>query len=413
MHVPGWHEATKQLQREGKLQMLGIIQEQHPDRARLFMQWKQMGWPVLVDSYNLLGVAAVPLTLAIDEHGIVRHAGLRMQQAQSVAEQFVNTAYEMPAVTSPDKARRPDFERLKRGAERSNAAAAWRAYADALAVWGGVERVSDAIAAYQRALQLDPRDAMAAFRLGVAYRIRHDSPYRQPQDFQKAVKHWSLALAMDPNQYIFRRRIQQYGPRLDKPYPFYDWVSEARREIRARGEQPAPLQVEPAGAELARPSRRFETQAIAAAEPDPEGRILRDNGEFIRLETTLVPPVVEPGQSARVHLEFRPNLENKAHWNNELDGLVVWVKPAEGWAVESRALWLPNPPEPVSQETRRLEFEIRVPEYASGRVALPAYALYYVCEDVNGLCLYRRKDIRVTVEVRRPAQLPPQAGPTP
>ena len=54
--MPGWHEATKDLQNDGKLQMVGIIQEQHPDRARLFMQWKRMGWPILVDSYNLLGV---------------------------------------------------------------------------------------------------------------------------------------------------------------------------------------------------------------------------------------------------------------------------------------------------------------------------------------------------------------------
>ena len=43
--------------------------------------------------------------------------------------------------------------------------------------------------------------------------------------------------------------MQQYGPRLDKPYPFYDWVETAREEIRARGETPSPLRVEPAGAE--------------------------------------------------------------------------------------------------------------------------------------------------------------------
>jgi hypothetical protein len=41
--------------------MVGIIQEQHPDRAGLFMQWKQMDWPILVDSLNLLGVAVVPV----------------------------------------------------------------------------------------------------------------------------------------------------------------------------------------------------------------------------------------------------------------------------------------------------------------------------------------------------------------
>ncbi|RMG56252.1 MAG: hypothetical protein D6723_00685, partial [Acidobacteria bacterium] len=70
--MPGWHQATKQFQEQHKLQMVGIIEEQHPDRARLFMQWKQMSWPVMVDSLNLLEVPYVPITLAIDEHGIIR-----------------------------------------------------------------------------------------------------------------------------------------------------------------------------------------------------------------------------------------------------------------------------------------------------------------------------------------------------
>ena len=69
MHVPGWHDATKQLQAQGRVQMAGIIEEQHPDRAQLFMQWKQMGWPVMVDSLNLLNVPYVPITLEIDERG--------------------------------------------------------------------------------------------------------------------------------------------------------------------------------------------------------------------------------------------------------------------------------------------------------------------------------------------------------
>ena len=94
MHVPGWHAATEALQREGKLQMVGIIQEQHPDRARLFMQWKQMGWPVLVDSLDLLDVEVVPLTLALDEHGIIRHARLRLSDAGSIEKEFTDRRYE-------------------------------------------------------------------------------------------------------------------------------------------------------------------------------------------------------------------------------------------------------------------------------------------------------------------------------
>ena len=68
--------------------------------------------------------------------------------------------------------------------------------------------------------------------------MRYDSAHRREGDFQRAVEAWSRALEIDPNNYIFRRRIQQYGPRLSKPYPFYDWVSRARDEITARGETP-------------------------------------------------------------------------------------------------------------------------------------------------------------------------------
>ena len=75
------------------------------------------------------------------------------------------------------------------------------------------------------------------FRLGVAQRFQFDSSGgARTEDFQQAAEAWTRALASNPNQYIWRRRIQQYGPGLDKPYPFYDWVTQARDAIEARGE---------------------------------------------------------------------------------------------------------------------------------------------------------------------------------
>ena len=67
-----------------------------------------------------------------------------------------------------------------------------------------------------------------------------------------AVDFWSMALQEDPNQYIYRRRIQQYGARLGKPYPFYDWVESAQAEIRERGETPVDLTVPLTGADSRR-----------------------------------------------------------------------------------------------------------------------------------------------------------------
>ena len=54
----------------------------------------------------------------------------------------------------------------------------------------------------------------------------------------------------------------------------------------------------------------------------------------------------------------------------------------------------------VSEETRRVEFELHVPEGTPpGKHTIPVYALYYVCESVNSACLFRRGDFGIEVEV--------------
>lgn len=395
--MPVWHEGTKKFQDAGRVETVGIIEEQHPDRARLFMQWKRMGWPIMVDSLDLLQTSAVPMTLLVDEYGVIRAVNPRFKP-EEVGEKFLNLTYEKPAALPAAKDTFPDFKALGEATQRDTADA-WRAYADALVEWGKPEQLDDAIGAYQKALRLKPEDGDTYFHLGVAYRKRFDSSPRRAGDFQKAVDEWQAALAIDPNQYIWRRRIQQYGPRLDKPYPFYDWVVEARKGIAARGETPAPLSVEPGGAEFSKPLKTFAAANSALEEPDPKGGIHRDNGQFIRVETTVVPDTNAQGTSASVHVAFRPNLGNKAHWNNEVGPLVLWVNPPSGWSADSRYLTAPNPPAPTSQETRRVEFELKgAGKAGSGAVTIPAYALYYVCEDVNGVCMYRRQDVAIKIE---------------
>ncbi len=384
--------------------MVGIIQEQHPDRCRLFMQWKQMDWPILVDSLNLLEVTAVPITLAIDEHGIIRHKGLRLQDAETIEEVFLNRSFDAPPgdeqLPTSAKPASPDIDSLKAAAE-GGAEQDLRRYANQLTVWGEPEQMGEAINAYQDTIAAGPDHDPDHFRLGVALRKRYDSDQRQANDFQLAVQHWKTALDLDPNQYIWRRRIQQYGPRLDKPYPFYDWVPEARAAVTARGETPVELAVEPRGAEFAKPLEHFETSESPAEEPDPGGRIHRDEGQFVYAEATVVPPVVVPGETVRVHVTMRPNQETKSHWNNEAEELAYWVAPLDGWEADRRRITYPIPPEVVSLEPRGIEFELRCPDDAgSGTVEVPTYALYYVCEDVSGTCLYRRQDVMVRVQVQ-------------
>jgi len=388
--VPGWHEVTKQLLAEGKINVVGIVEEQHPDRTRLFMQWKRMDWPVMVDSLDLLGVSGVPITLFLDEHGIIR-------AIQPKKEDLAKFLAEDPSAEDNSGIRKRDLPDLAELKERSEDGTREQIknYADALFLWGDSRDLDDAIGRLEALLRKNPEDGSVEFSLGVAYRRRYDSGSRDFEDFRKAVEHWTKALEIDPNQYIWRRRIQQYGPRLDKPYSFYDWVETARKEIRARGEVPRRLVVEPGGAELAYPSKSLVASGSNAAEPDPGNRIRTDQEGLVRVRPVVVPNTSDGELSARVHVLFSPDLGKKAHWNNEAGDMQVWLGPPENLEIDKKLFVLEVPREEVNQETRRAEFELRSEAKLRGNMTIPGYALYYVCEDVTGTCLYRRLDFSV------------------
>ena len=394
--MPGWHETAREFQESGLLQVVGLIEEQHPDRCRLFQRWHRMDWPVLVDSLNLLGVSAVPLTFFLDEHGIIRSS--RRPTRNDLAG-FLGREYPVPDEL-PAPRRAPDAEALaKRATAAKDDAAAWLATGDTFFLRGANEDLERAIDAYRRAIALGG-PASSRFRLGVALRRRYESADAAPDDFRAALEVWESALDADPNQYIWRRRIQQYGPRLDKPYSFYDWVREAREEIAARGEEPPPLRVEPSGAELAYPEKRFAPPPEGdRQEPDPLDRIRRDVHPLIRIEPAVAPAVVRPGRVARLHLVLRPHPKNDGHWNNESDPLEVWLRPPDGFQTKRDGSAVASATEAVSDEIRTLEWELKVPRDApAGTVRVPGYALYSVCQGRDGVCTYLRQDF--TVELR-------------
>ncbi len=396
--MPVWHEKTRRLVSEGKLVLLGVIQEQHPARCRLFAQWQGFDWPILHDPINVLGLNGVPVILAIDEHGVVRSVRPKMDTFEA---DFIEKSF-----PPPDSAAKADGESVVRDlkvlgqrAQEAGSAEGWRELGDATVLWGGVDRIHEAVAAYTKAAALDPDDGDTQFRLGVAYRMRFESPDRQADDFRAAVERWTAARAIDPNQYIWRRRIEQYGPRLTKPYSFYDWVNKARTEIAARGDKPVELAVEPSGAEFAHPEKAFAADDSTAEAPDPDGRILRDALGLIKTEVAVVPPRIKPGASARVHVTMRPNEELKAHWNNEARPLVLWIDAPRGWQVARRLITAEQGKTAESNEPRHLEFEVRSPADYRGTARLRAYALYYVCEDVGGSCRFARQDVLIDVQV--------------
>jgi tetratricopeptide (TPR) repeat protein len=397
--VPAWNNKTREWIREGKLVVLGIAQEQHPNRNRLFTQWHKIDWPVLHDPVNAMQVRGVPIEVAIDENGIVRSLRPKMDTFE---QEFLNKTFTRKGSQSQkSKATRPDLVALRKRAEKSRSSEAWRELGDALVLWEGQSKINEAINAYKQAIQFNPNDGDAHFRLGVCYRLRYDSGQRASSDFQTAVNHWTSSRVLQPNQYIWRRRIEQYGPRLTKPYPFYDWVETAAHDIKARGEEPIELMVLPTGSEIAGKESSFETKDRNVKPPDPQGQIYRDEKSLILSEVTVVPPQVKPEEAVRVHVTLRPNSRLKAHWNNEAEPLKLWVDAPDGWKVEPQLLTAPQGDRPETSEPRQLEFEVRASAGAKGTSKLNVYALYYVCEDAGGVCYFLRKDIPVTITVEK------------
>ena len=214
--------------------------------------------------------------------------------------------------------------------------------------------------------------------------------------------------APEPGQYIWRRRLEQYGSRLAKPYPFYDWVRTAKKTIRERGEKPIALALEPYGAEIAHPAKRFVPVEGPATPPDPKGKVTRDTAKLVTVDATVVPPI--HGRAARVHLTFTLNATRnaarnavgKAHWNNEVEPLTVWLdEPENGWQLARRLLKAPHGKKPETRELRCLDFDVKPPSGAVASTRLKGYALYYVCEDRDGRCLFLRQDFSVDCNFRK------------
>ena len=395
--MPVWNAKVQEWVREGRLVVLGIAQEQHPERCRLFAQWQKLNWPILHDPINVMHVRGVPIEVAIDEHGIVR--SLR-PDSKTFEDEFLDKTFAPKGEESPgksEKATRPDLAALRRRAEQNRSSDAWRQLGDALVLWRGPAGVNDAIDAYTQAIKIKPEDGDAHFRLGVCYRIRYESRQQLPTDFQTAVDHWTRARQIEPNQYIWRRRIEQYGPRATKPYPFYDWVQSAAREIRAGGDQPVELTVLPTSSEIADPGGNPDNELLDLNPPDPNGRIVRDEQRLISAEVTVIPPRVKPGGTVRVHVTLRPDNKRKAHWNNEAEPLKLWIDPAPGWKAQPQLLTAPQGNQPETSEPRHFEFELHAAKDASGTSRLSAYTLYYVCQGAGGTCSFLRQDIPVTV----------------
>ncbi|MBN2561318.1 MAG: tetratricopeptide repeat protein [Phycisphaerae bacterium] len=407
--VPVWHAKTKGLVESKDLVVLGVAQEQHADRCRLYAQWECIDWPILHDPLNLVGIESVPSFVAIDEHGIVRDVNPTLD---TFVKSFVSKKFPAPGKPpqiGSDKLLEPKVTRRYAGEART--AEGWRNHGDMLVLAGlqavptlQAQQINEAIEAYQRALEIDAKDADSFFRLGVAFRVRYDRTERHPDDFQAAVDAWQEAFRLRPKSDVFRRRVQQYGPCVDKPYSFYGWVEAAREQIVAHGETPIELACEPVAAERASPAEKFKSSNKKSPESEASGSVKKDTQGLIEMTQAVVRGTSKKNQNiARVHLTFRPNAELHAQWVNEAEPLRVWLKRPKTGKLTERFVEYRSAPQAKLTEERSLSFEVKLPSKQKGTLTIKGYALYSVgegkAEGKEGECQLLRRDIKVKIKL--------------
>jgi hypothetical protein len=389
--VPVWHERTQAWREAGRLQLVGLVPEQHRDRTRLWAQWHRIDWPILWDPFSVSTSRVVPTFVAVDEHGIVRAVN---PQLDTFEEEFLDVDFpapaEAPVVPRPGTAHLVEVEQGYPGTYTHDHARALSAL-----LWGEPPLWDREIEVLDAHAKERTDDWQALFHAGVAHRLRYDAR-GDVADFRRAVEYWRAALAVDPNMYIVRRRLQQYGPRMDKPYPFYAWVDEARAAIRERGEVPIELVASLTPAELALPRRKDAAEAAAKAptSPDPEGRIERDALGLVELETVVTWDTSGERRTACLNVVLRPNATRDVHWTNHVEAPRLWIGPAEeptGWSARQRLATAAEPEAPTSTERRTLSLDLDLPAEGAA-TSVKGYVLYAVCEGETGQCLFLRQD---------------------
>ncbi|MEM9381526.1 MAG: hypothetical protein AAGB93_16345 [Planctomycetota bacterium] len=417
--MPVWHDLTRDVVADGDLVLVGIVQEQHPDRTALFQQWRGFDFPILWDPFGFAGLDVVPVLTGIDEHGVVRVVRPNPRAFESFMAEFVEQEFEAPLddATGPPAFRVSEAARIE-PSTAGEPVAVGRRSAARLLLGGPSSPTIDADVAALEALAAVSGAPTDRFRAGVARRMRYDGPSARAEDFQVAVDAWRGALAARPDQYIWRRRIQQWGPRLDKPYAFYDWVETARREVATRGETPVEVLVPLSGSEVADGSRAVPTSDADVDAPDPTGGITRDAGVHVRVETAVARHTADAGSrprtprgSCRVHVTLRPR--GTARWEPEADPAQLWVELPDGWSATTRLAKFPRPVPGREAAPLTVDFGASTALVPLGppkegppppaEAILRAYAVYSVCLE-DGTCVFRRQDLEIVVP------LPPPGG---
>ena len=128
-------------------------------------------------------------------------------------------------------------------------------------------------------------------------------------------------------------------------------------------------------------------------EPDPDGRIVRDRGEFVVVEAISDPRNPAHGSTIHFRVILSPTTQKRAHWNDSAGDIKFWIDWPKGWTARRYHLLDSNPSQSASREIRQIAFEARPPESdGSEAITIRGYAVYFICEEIHSTCMLRRQD---------------------
>ncbi|MFH1416737.1 MAG: TlpA disulfide reductase family protein [Planctomycetota bacterium] len=397
--MPRWHEKMKPFVDTGKLVVIGVAQEQHADRCRLFAQWHGIDWPILHDALNLTGVEKVPTLVAIDEHGLVRNT---QPDADSIVAEFITKTYDAPKVApfiGPDKL--PDPRATRRYAGEARRAEEWREHGNALILAGKPAQIDEAIdKAYPQVIGREPGDADSLFRLGVAHMIRHESPQRRPDDFQSAIDAWRKAHGLRSRNEVFHRRIQQYGPCVDKPFAFYGWVATARKAIVDRGDESVALQSWPCEIERAKPAKKFKyDKKQRGPSLDEHEKANEDRDGLVGLSYVAVPGTEqEHKRIVQELMVLRPDAARGIEWAESADPPRLWLEKPKTGRVSKLFVECAKAPGDSSENDRVLTFAVRLPSKKGKSLTVRGTLVYSVRQGGEGAPQTLSRDVKIKID---------------
>ena len=235
-----WDENCRDLIKKNKLVVLAVCHDASPAYAKLYFQWKQIDWPLAHDVVNHCGASKLPLSLYINEKGIIKQ--IEPEPGKLAKRLAKLKALKSREIAEEDREQLVEPKITRRAASEGRSADALCIHGDALIMAGQPPQIDEAIEVYKKATEEAPKMAKAWFGLGVAHYLRaklnQSADPSAADDGKAATAAWKKTRELASDNQVFKIEIEQFKAKPGNLEKMFDWVADAKKEISDRGDKP-------------------------------------------------------------------------------------------------------------------------------------------------------------------------------